>query len=170
MLQESVKLNAQYVPARLFLGLTLEELGEEQSAAASYLQAIEIAERSEFRGEQPYLYLGKLLYRQNKITESLPFLQKAVQANPQSCEGLCLLSRVLSVQGRETQAVATLNQCLQADSKYPEAHYLLSRAYVRQGRAEEAAKELALFQELKKHEQTKRDPRKNQRAILKHGT
>jgi len=169
MLRESAKLNPQYVPARLFLGLTLEELGQEQSAAASYLQAIETAEGSEFRGEQPYLYLGRLLYRQNKMTDSLPYLQKAVQANPQSCESLCLLARVLSLQKRETQAVATLNQCLQADPRYPEAHYLLSRAYVRQGRTEEAAKELASFQELKKYEQTKKDPRKNQRAIPKPG-
>jgi tetratricopeptide (TPR) repeat protein len=170
MLRESAKLNPQYVPTRLFLGLTLEELGQEQSAAASYLQAIDIAERSEFRGEQPYLYLGRLLYRQNKMTASLPYLQKAVQANPQSCESLCLLARVLSVQGQETRVVATLNQCLHAYPKYPEAHYLLSRAYVREGRAEEAAKELALFQQLKKYEQTKKDPRKNQRAILKPGT
>ena len=170
MLRQSAKLNPQYVPARLFLGLTLEELGQEQSASACYQQAIEIAERANFRGEQPYLYLGRLLYRQNKMTDSLPYLQKAVQANPQSCESLCLLARVLTFQGRETQAVATLNQCLQADPKYPEAHYLLSRAYVRQGRAEEAARELALFQELKKYEQSKKDPRKNQRAILKPGT
>ncbi len=164
MLEKSVKLNPDYVPARLFLGLTLEELGQEQPAVDSYLRAIEITERSGLPGEHPYLYLGRLLYRQNKIEESLPYLQKAVQANPQSCEGLCLLSRILSFQAREAQAVAALNQCLRADSKYPEAHYLLSRAYVRQGRTEEGAKELALFQELKKLEQSKRDRRKNQRA------
>jgi tetratricopeptide (TPR) repeat protein len=165
MLERSVKLNQDYVPARLFLGLALEEVGQEQSAAASYLKAIEIAERLKVRGEQPYLYLGRLLYRQNKMTDSLPYLQKAVQANPQSCESLCLMARVLSVQGQDTEAVAALNQCLHAESKYPEAHYLLSRVFVKQGRAEEAARELALFQEFKKYEQTKKDPRKNQRAI-----
>ena len=60
--------------------------------------------------------------------------------------------------------MAALNQCIQADPKYSEAHYLLSRAYVKQGQTEAAAKELSLFQELRKTEQNRKDPRKNQRA------
>ena len=164
VLEKSVKLDPNYIPARLFLGLTLEELGQEQSAIAAYLKAIELAERSGFRGDQPYLYLGRLFYRQNKLNESLPYLQRAVRANPQSCEGLCLLARVQNFQGRENQAVETLDQCLRANSEYPEAHYLLSRSYVKQGRPGDAARELALFQALKKTEQNRKDPRKNQRA------
>jgi len=85
-LEKSVKLNSHYVPARLFLGLTQEELGQEAAAIATYLKSIEIAEHSGFQGEQPYLYLGRLMYRQNNVIESLPYLQKAAQANPQSCE------------------------------------------------------------------------------------
>ena len=164
-LEKSVKLNSDYLPARLFLGLTQEELGQEPAAIATYLKSIEIEEHSGFKGEQPYLYLGRLLYRQNKISESLPYLQKAAQVNPQSCESLCLLSRVLSSQGRESQAMAAVSQCLKADPRYPEAHYLLSRAYARQGDAENSAVELARFQELKKNEQSSKDPRKNQHAI-----
>ena len=164
VLEKSVTLNPDYVPGRLFLGLTLEELDQEQSAADCYRRAIELAERSGFKGEQPYLYLGRLLYRQNKLIESLPNLQKATKVNPQSCEGWCLLARIYSAQGQEPVSVAALNQCLQADPKYSEAHYLLSRAYVKQGQAEAAAKELSLFQELRKTEQNRKDPRKNQRA------
>ena len=164
VLEKSVNLNPNYVPARLFLGLTLEEVREEPSAMDCYLRTIEIAERSGFKGELPYLYPGRLLYRQNKLAESLPYLQKAAQANPQSCEALCLISRIHTSQGRDSSAVAALNQCVQADPKYSEAHYLLSRAYVRQGRKEDAAKELSQFQSLRKDEQNKKDPRKNQRA------
>lgn len=164
MLEKSVSLNPDYVPAQLFLGLTLEELAQEASAMDCYHRAIELAERSGFKGEQPYLYPGRLLYRQNKREESLAYLQKAAKANPQSCETLCLLARIHATQGRETDAVTALNQCVQADPGYSEAHYLLSRAYVKQGRTEEAAKELVLFQELRKLEQNRKDPRKNQRA------
>jgi len=164
VLEKSVKLNPDYIPARLFLGLTQEELAEEHSAIANYLKAIELAERSGFHGEQPYLYLGRLLYRQNKVNESLPYLQRAVYANPQSCEALCLIARVQSFQNHEDQVVATLSQCVEADSKYPEAHYLLSRAYAKQGSPDAAEKELALFQELKKTERNKKDPRRSQRA------
>jgi tetratricopeptide (TPR) repeat protein len=165
VLEESVKLNPDFVPARLFLGLTLEELNQEPGAIDAYRKSIEIGERTQFKGEQPYLYLGRLLYRENKLSESLPYLQKAAQANPQSCESLCLISRVESTQGREDPAVAALQQCIQADPKYSEAHYLLSRAYAKQGRTEDAAREMATFQDLKKREQNKKDPRRNQRAI-----
>jgi tetratricopeptide (TPR) repeat protein len=163
-LEKSVSLNPAYIPARLFLGLTLEELGQEPSALDCYVQAIELAEKSGFKGEQPYLYPGRLLYRQNKLEESLPYLQKAVKANPQSCETLCLLARIHTAKGHETDAVTALAQCIQADPKYSEAHYLLSRAYVKQGRTEDAAKELTLFQELRKDEHNRKDFRKNQRA------
>ncbi len=164
MLERSLSLNPNFVPTRLFLGLTLEELDQEPAAMDCYLQAIELAERSGFKGELPYLYPGRLLYRQNKLNESLPYLQKAAQANPQSCEALCLISRIHTARGRESDAVAALNQCVQVDPNYSDAHYLLSRAYVRQGRKEDAAKELARFQALKKVEKNKKDPRKNQRA------
>ncbi|MFB3921539.1 MAG: tetratricopeptide repeat protein [Terriglobia bacterium] len=164
MLEKSVELKPDYVPARLFLGLTLEELGQEEASVECYLQAIKLAERSGFKGEQPYLYLGRLLYRQNKLDESLPYLEKAAKANPQSCETLCLLARIHSARDHEADAVAALNQCIQADRNYSEAHYLLSRAYVKQGRKEDAAKELSQFQELKKVEKNVKDPRKNQRV------
>jgi len=164
VLEKSVTLNPDYVPAQLFLGLTLEELDQEGSAADFYRRAIELAERSGFKGEQPYLYLGRLLYRQNKLNESLPNLQKATKANPQSCESWCLLSRIYSAQAQETNSVIALNQCIAADPKCSEAHYLLSRAYVKQGQTDAAAKELSLFQELRKTEQNRKDPRKNQRA------
>ena len=164
LLERSVKLNPDFVPARLFLGLSLEELGQEATAMDCYLRAIEVGERSGFKSELPYLYPGRLLYRQNKLDEGLNYLQQAVKANSQSCEALCLISRIHAARDQDSDAVTALNQCIQADPNYSEAHYLLSRAYVKQGRKEDAAKEFAQFQALKKVEENKRDPRKNQRA------
>jgi len=164
-LERSLSLKPDFVPARLFLGLTLEELGHERLAIECYQLSIETAESSGFKGEQPYLYLGRLLYRQNRIDDSLPYLQKAVDANPRSCESLCLLARALIYKSRETEAIAALNQCRLADPQYPEAHYLLSRVYVKQGKTTEAARELSLFQQLKREDRDRNDPRGNQRAM-----
>jgi tetratricopeptide (TPR) repeat protein len=164
-LEKSLRLNPDFVPARLFLGLTLEELGQESQAIECYHLAIKTAEASGFKGEQPYLYLGRLLYRENRMDESLPYLQKAVEANPQSCEALCLVARVHIYRSRDAEAMEALNQCLRADPQYPESHYLLSRIYVKQGKAEDAAKELSMFQQLKRVEHNEKDPRKNQRAM-----
>jgi len=163
VLRKAVKLNPEFVPARLFLGLALEELEGEEEAIQCYRQAIELTERFKVKGEQPYLYLGRLLYRQNHFPESLPYLEKAVEANPQSCEGLCLMARVFTTQGREKEAMEALAKCVKADPRYPEAHYLLSRAYVKQGRHDEAQKEMQLFQELKLLEKKEFDPRRGQR-------
>jgi tetratricopeptide (TPR) repeat protein len=164
-LEKSLKLNTDYVPARLFLGLTLEELGQEPKAIECYHLAIKAAETSGFKGEQPYLYLGRLLYRENRMDECLPYLQKAVEANPRSCEALCLLAKVHMSRSRDAEANEALSQCRQADPQYPESHYLLSRIYVRQGKVDEAAKELSMFQQLKRVELDNKDPRKNQRAM-----
>ena len=164
-LEKSLKLNPDYVPARLFLGLTLEELGQEPEAIECYHLAIKAAETSGFKGEQPYLYLGRLLYRENRMDESLPYLQKAVEANPQSCEALCLLARVRMYRSLDREAIDVLNQCRRSDPQYPESHYLLSRIYSKQGKTSEAAKELSLFQQLKRMEHAEKDPRKNQRAM-----
>jgi tetratricopeptide (TPR) repeat protein len=163
VLRKAVKLNPEFVPARLFLGLALEELEGEEEAIQCYRQAIELTERFKVKGEQPYLYLGRLLYRQNHFPESLPYLEKAVEANPQSCEGLCLMARVFTTQGREKEAMEALAKCVKADPRYAEAHYLLSRAYVKQGRHNEAQKEMQLFQGLKLLEKKEFDPRRGQR-------
>jgi len=164
-LEDALKLKPDYVPARLFLGLTLEELGHEPQAIECYRLAIKTAEASGFKGEQPYLYLGRLLYRENRMDECLPDLQKAVEANPRSCEALCLLARVHMSKSRNVEAMEALNQCRRADPQYPESHYLLSHIYVKQGKIDEAAKELSIFQQLKRVEQAEQDPRKNQHAM-----
>lgn len=164
-LEKALKLNPDYVPARLFLGLTLEELGHEAQAIECYDLAIKTAETSGFKGEQPYLYLGRLLYRENRMDESLPYLEKAAQLNPQSCEALCLLARIRMYGSQDAEAMEALNECRQADPQYPELHYLLSRVYVKQGKTDEATKELSMFQQLKKAGRDEKDPRKNQRAL-----
>src|SRR5438270_608392 len=39
-LEKAIQLNPEYMPSRVFLGLALEELGDEQTALASYRHAI----------------------------------------------------------------------------------------------------------------------------------
>ncbi|PYV27421.1 MAG: hypothetical protein DMG24_04690 [Acidobacteria bacterium] len=161
-LREAVRLNSTFVPAYLFLGLTLEELGQEGAAALLYRQAIEITESRKGGTELPYLYLGRLLYRQNNFPESLPYLQKAVEVNPRSGESWCLVAKILTFQGRDHEALQALRQSVQSDRDYAEPHYLLSRFYSKQGQDAEAQNELRVFRELKKLEKKKDDGRRRQ--------
>jgi len=161
-LREAVRLNSTFVPAYSFLGLTLEELGQEGAAARFYRQAIEITESRKGGTDLPYLHLGRLLYRQNNFPESLPYLQKAVEVNPRSGKSWCLLAKILTFQGRDREALQALRQSVQSDRDYAEPHYLLSRFYSKQGQDAEAQNELRVFRELKKLEKKKDDGRRRQ--------
>jgi tetratricopeptide (TPR) repeat protein len=160
-LREAVRLNPSFVPAYLFLGLTLEELGQESAAAESYRRAIEITESEKPGGELPYLYLGRLLYRQNDFPESLPYLLRAVEINPRSGESWYILAKIYTFRGRNNEAVKALRQSVEADRGYAEPHYLLSRIYIKEGRDGEAQNELRVFRELKMLEKKKDDGRRH---------
>ena len=159
-LREAVRLNSTFVPAYLFLGLTLEELGQEEAAAQYYRQAIEIAESQRLGMELPYLYLGRLLYRENKFAESQPYLLRAVEINPRSGESWCILAKIFTFQGRDNEALKALRQSVQSDRDYAEPHYLLSRIYIKEGQDAEAQNELRVFRELKRLEKKKGDGRR----------
>ena len=159
-LREAVRLSSTFVPAYLFLGLTLEELGQEGAAAQSYRQVVEITESRRLGMELPYLYLGRLLYRQNKFAESQPYLLRAVEINPRSGESWCILAKIFGFQGRDNEALKALRQSVQSDRDYAEPHYLLSRIYIKEGQDAEAQNELRVFRELKRLEKKKDDGRR----------
>ena len=62
-LQKAVELNPEYMPALLFLGLTLEEVGDSASTIEAYRRAISVTEKQHSRVDAPYTYLGKYFYR-----------------------------------------------------------------------------------------------------------
>jgi tetratricopeptide (TPR) repeat protein len=62
-LEKTIQLNPVYMPALLFLALTLEEVGDETSTVATYRKAIEVAEAQRSAREMPYIYLGRFYYR-----------------------------------------------------------------------------------------------------------
>jgi protein O-GlcNAc transferase len=158
-LQAAVRLNPEHMPALLFLGLTQEEIGPEATAIETYHKAIEITSERHLADELPHLYLGRLLYRLNRLDEAQPFLEEAITRNPRSAEGLCLLAKMYITQERQADALPLLTRSITVDPSYPEPHYLLSRVYVKEGRNSEAQRELKAFEELKKSEKFKYDPR-----------
>jgi len=161
-LQVAVRLNPEHMPALLFLGLTQEEIGQEATAIETYHKAIEITERRHLDDELPHLYLGRLLYRLNRLDEGRPFVEEAIRRNPRSAEGLCLLAKMYITQERQADALPLLTRSIEVDPSYPEPHYLLSRICVKGGRNSEAQRELKAFEELKKSEKFKHDPRRRQ--------
>jgi tetratricopeptide (TPR) repeat protein len=148
-LQQSAGLNPRYMPALLFLGLTLEEVGEEKITIETYRKAIEVAATQRTAAELPYVYLGKFLYRLNRFDDSFSLLQKAAEINPHSGEALLALGKTLRALKRDNEAAAVIERSAVADAQNPEPHYLLFRIFESEGRAEAAGEELKRFQALK---------------------
>jgi tetratricopeptide (TPR) repeat protein len=147
-LEKTVQLNPVYMPALLFLGLTLEEVGDETSTVATYRNAIEAAKAQRSAREMPYIYLGRFYYRGNRFDDGLPLLEKAVEINPSSGEAWLELGKTLHGMKRDNDAVAALERSSAAEARDPEPHYLLYRIWESQGHEEAAQRELRRFQEL----------------------
>jgi tetratricopeptide (TPR) repeat protein len=148
-LQKAVELNEEYMPALLFLGLTLEEVGDSVSTIETYRRAISVTEKQHSRADAPYTSLGKYFYRLNRFEESLPMLREAVAINSHSGEAWLELGKAMRALGQDGAAVDALNRSVAADAQNPEPHYVLFRIYESAGRAHEAEDELKAFQRLK---------------------
>jgi tetratricopeptide (TPR) repeat protein len=148
-LQRAVQLNREYMPALLFLGLTLEEVGDERSTIETYQRAIDAAETQHIAVDTPYTSLAKYLYRLNRFDDSLPLLRKAVEINPRSGEAWLELGKTLHALKRDAEAVNALEHAVSADGRNSEPHYLLFRIYESMGRVREAEEELKQFQHLR---------------------
>jgi len=152
-LEKAAELNPGYMPALLFLGLTLEEVGDEKTTVATYRKAIEVAAPERIAREMPYIYLGRFYYRLNRFDEGLALLEKAVAMNSGSAEALLELGKTLHALKRDGESAAVLERSAAADARNPEPHYLLFRLFESEGREQAAQGELKQFQELNRQKQ-----------------
>ena len=147
-LETAMYLNPAYMPAFLFLGLTLEEVGDEKSTVANYRKAIELSATQHNGREMPYLYLGRFYYRRDRFDDGLPLLEKAAEINPGSGEAWLELGKTLHGLKRDSEAIAALERSSAAEARDPEPHYLLFRILESQGQEQAAQRELQRFKEL----------------------
>ena len=147
-LERAVALRPEHLPAQLFMGLTLEELGSELNAIETYRKAIALNESQGGRNELPYLYLGRLLYRMSRIPEAAPLLRNATATNPQSAEAWLWLGKACQSLGQMEDAASALQHSIAADGQLPEPHYVLSRVYLAQHGEQQSVEELERFRKL----------------------
>jgi len=152
-LEKAAELNANYMPVLLFLGLTLEEVGDETATVATYRRAIDVAAIGRTGREMPYIYLGRFYYRLNRFDEGLALLEKAVAMNPGSAEAQLELGKTFHALKRDGEAVAALERSAAEDAQNPEPHYLLFRIFESGGREQAAQGALKRFQELNRQKQ-----------------
>lgn len=130
------------------LGLCYEAKQMFDEAKRQYLAGIAEQQRKGTKTEWPALDLGSMLLKQEQFAEAKPYLQKAVEINPQSAEAHFRLGCVLEREGDPPSAVAELKRAIQLDAHLASAHYRLAQLYRQLGNSNEAERELLSFQKL----------------------
>lgn len=128
--------------AALYLGLTVESLGQPAQAMSLYEEAVRL-ERSTGEVHAETLLPGaKLLLLLNRLEESERWIREAVKASPNSRDVHFELARVLLKKGDAGQAAAEGEMALAlSDGVTTDAaiHYLLIRAWQQNGRPDRAS-------------------------------
>ena len=147
--QAAIKLDPEYMKAYDNLGLTLDALGQPDAAQKAFHKAIELNERYRLKSAWPYENLGELLLKQNEVTESISYFEKALLIHPGWPKGHVSLGKAQVRIGKNEEAKTNFLAAIRADPEYGDAHYQLGQLYRKLGQKEEALRELEIFQNLK---------------------
>jgi tetratricopeptide (TPR) repeat protein len=126
------------------MALNYIAVGNIADAERHFEQAILLNPGTERLGEDPRVDYGAFLFRQGRLEEALPVLQKAVAAASRSARAHAELGRALLHAGNLDAAAASLEKSVQLDPRVPSVRLLLGRAYLQLGRSEEGQKQLQL--------------------------
>lgn len=94
--------------------------------------------------------IAQILEAQQKSTEALPSLERAVELDPEFPEALIALGRARLAAGRHDDAIALLEKAVQLAPQSESAHYTLMLAYRNAGRREDAQRQSQRLNELQK--------------------
>jgi len=139
--QEVIKRDPRNVKALDNLGLTLEAKNQVEAATAAYKRAIELDEAAASHSEQPYLNLGALLSKSNRLDEAIPLLARAAEIAPGELKVHYELAKAYFDSSQWESAQQQAEAAVKLNPKDSSSHYLLGRAYQRLGRKELANQE-----------------------------
>jgi tetratricopeptide (TPR) repeat protein len=113
------------------LGLSLEAKNEVEQAVNVYKKAIELDQAAVSHSEQPYLNLGSLLAKSNRLDEGIPFMLRAAEIAPNEFKVHYELSKAYFDSGQFMRAREQAEMAVKLNSKDSSGHYLLGRVYQR---------------------------------------
>lgn len=139
--QEVLRRDPGNLKAQNNLGLSFDAENKTDQAIEAYQKAIALDSAASVHSEQPYLNLGMLFAKSNRLDRAIPMLLRASEISPKAgkvhyelAKAYFSLNRLEDAQ-REGEQAVTL-----APGEGPN-HYLLGRVYQRLGRAELAAQQ-----------------------------
>jgi tetratricopeptide (TPR) repeat protein len=90
----------------------------------------------------PFLGLGRVLLKQNRPAEALPYLRQAVQMEPASAEAHEELGKAYSLLNELAAAQQEIEKAMELAPKVVRLHFMLGQLYRRTGQMEKAKAEL----------------------------
>jgi len=113
------------------LGLSLEAKNQVEQAVNAYKKAIELDQAAASHSEQPYLNLGSLLEKSNRLDEGIPLLLRAAEIAPGEFKVRYELSKAYFGSSQFMLAREQAEMAVKLNSKDSSGHYLLGRIYQR---------------------------------------
>lgn len=138
------QLDPRWPRIRLLMGAVQAKVGHFKEAE-KLLQAQVKATSQDYEAN---LTLGELLNKENHYAGALPFLARALEANPQGSDALYQFAFANWKLGREEDAWTNVQRALKADAKNRQAHYLCGQIAQARGDEKIARREFATAESL----------------------
>ncbi|MGE5645667.1 MAG: tetratricopeptide repeat protein [Acidobacteriota bacterium] len=146
--ERSLGLAPKTVSAQTGIGLSYELLSRLDDAAAAYRTALGWQTPGPGEDPAPLHALGRVLLKQNKPDEALPFLRRAVAAGPDNAQAHEELGKAYSSLGRIDAAQRELEKAIELGPKVARFHFTLGQLYRKAGMMEKAKAELETYEAL----------------------
>ncbi|MBZ5514284.1 MAG: tetratricopeptide repeat protein [Acidobacteriia bacterium] len=146
--EEAIRLDPSYAKAYDNLGLTMEGMGDDNAALASYEKAFELMARQGQKSEWPYINVCAMYNRRNEPVRALGYCQNATAINPKSVSAFFETAKAHMARGDWDAAAKALQRSVELNPRYPKFHYVLATVYRKLGKRTESEREMATFREL----------------------
>ncbi len=146
--QEILRRDPGNLKAQDNLGLSLDAENKTDQAIAAYQKAIELDAAATVHSEQPYLNLGMLLARSNRMDEAIPLLVRASEIAPKAGKVHYELGKAYFTLNRLEDARREAEQAVSLEPGDRPGHYLLGRIYQRLGKTELAGQQFQKTQDM----------------------
>ncbi|MGE5645665.1 MAG: tetratricopeptide repeat protein [Acidobacteriota bacterium] len=149
-------LDARNVFAQNGIGSAFEQMQRLDDAAAAYRKAIEWQPAESIYDPTPVLNLGRVLLKQNRSEEALPYLTRAVELAPDHAGSHEQLSKAHSRVNDLDAARREVEKAIELKPDDYRLHYVLGRLFQNAGMRDKAQREFEIYRALKKRTE---DPR-----------
>jgi tetratricopeptide (TPR) repeat protein len=133
--------NAQFLPARYYLGYCLERMGRDRDAEVEYRASLALA--------QSLAGMARLRLGANDYPEALRYVKSSLQLDPRDASVAKLAARVYSALDRPADAILALELASRLAPRDATIRYQLWRAYKAKGELEKSAAALREFERLR---------------------